>query len=60
MSDTTEARLSRTETVLDDVVVLRTDALLVLDDAVQIRIVRTYMPIEGVMTLVSERTEESR
>lgn len=57
---TGESQLTRTESVQDDAVVLRTDALLVEDEGLRVRIVRTYMPIDGVMTLVTERTEETK
>jgi hypothetical protein len=57
---TGEAVLVVTETVQDDAVVLRTDTLIVDEETVRLRVVRTYMPIDGAMTLVTERTEEDR
>lgn len=51
---TGESYITRTETVQDDVVVLRTDALVLADG---VRVVRTYLLVDGVMTVVSERTE---
>lgn len=58
--DTGESQLTRTETVQADVVVLRTDALTVEEEGGRVRVVRTYMPIDGVMTLITERTEEAK
>lgn len=54
---TGDSSLTRTETVQDDVVVLRTDALVLADGSGTVRVVRTYLRVDGVMTLVSERTE---
>lgn len=51
---TGESYITRIETVQDDVVVLRTDALVLADG---VRVVRTYLLVDGVMTVVSERTE---
>ncbi|HXF81685.1 MAG TPA: transglycosylase SLT domain-containing protein [bacterium] len=55
---TGEAVLFVTETVQEDAVVLRTDTLVVDEGDVRLRLVRTYMPIDGAMTLVTERMEE--
>ena len=51
---TGDSYITRTETVQDDVVVLRTDALVLADGT---RVVRSYLLVDGVVTLVSERTE---